>query len=305
MAKPAIIVVNSQVARGAVGGRASRFVLERLGFPVWFVPTVTLAWHPGHGPSTRLAPDATGFAALVADLAGAPWLGEVGAVLTGYLGSVEQVAVVAGLVAAAKARNPATLYLCDPIVGDGGRLFVPEALAKAIRDRLLPLADIATPNRFELGWHTGRAATDNDGLIAAARVLAAREVVVTSAFAPAGAIGTLAVTPDGAWLASHRRLDPVPHGTGDLFAALYLAHRLDGRVAAEALQWATGATLRLVERAAATGADELPLAAGQDGFAAKPEGVTTKQIGGLSLRRPKANRSGSTPPSASAGSACG
>ena len=40
MAKPAVIVVNSLVARGGVGGRASVFALERLGFPVWSVPTV-------------------------------------------------------------------------------------------------------------------------------------------------------------------------------------------------------------------------------------------------------------------------
>jgi pyridoxine kinase len=56
MAKPAVIVVNSLVARGGVGGRASVFALERLGFPVWLVPTVLLSWHPGQGPATRIVP---------------------------------------------------------------------------------------------------------------------------------------------------------------------------------------------------------------------------------------------------------
>ena len=58
MDKPSVIVVNSLVARGGVGGRASVFALERLGFPVIFVPTLVLPWHPGHGRATRMEPDA-------------------------------------------------------------------------------------------------------------------------------------------------------------------------------------------------------------------------------------------------------
>ncbi len=81
----AVIVVSSHVARGSVGNRAAVFALETLGFPVWAVPTVILPWHPGHGRATRIVPPAEQFSALMADLARAPWLGEVGAVLSGYL----------------------------------------------------------------------------------------------------------------------------------------------------------------------------------------------------------------------------
>src|SRR5882724_8453774 len=121
MAKPAVIVVNSLVARGGVGGRASVFALERLGFPVWSVPTVLLSWHPGHGPATRIVPQAVEFQRLIADLATARWLGEVGAILTGYLGDVAQVEGVVRLIQALKARNPSALFLCDPVIGDRGR----------------------------------------------------------------------------------------------------------------------------------------------------------------------------------------
>ena len=54
----AVIVVSSHVARGSVGNRAAVFALETLGHPVWAVPTVLLPWHPGHGPATRIVPDA-------------------------------------------------------------------------------------------------------------------------------------------------------------------------------------------------------------------------------------------------------
>ena len=55
--RPAIIVATSQVVRGGVGGRAAVFALERLGFRVWFLPTVQLPWHPGHGAATRITPE--------------------------------------------------------------------------------------------------------------------------------------------------------------------------------------------------------------------------------------------------------
>ena len=179
MLKPAVIVVNSHVARGSVGGRASVFALERMGFPVWSVPTVVLPWHLGHSRASRVAPDAAGFTGIMADLAGARWLGEVIGILSGYFGTADQVGPVAALAAAAKARHPGARFLCDPILGDSDGLFQPEAMVAAIRDQLLPLADIATPNRHELGWLTGLPIDDNTQLIAAARRLGPGEVVVT------------------------------------------------------------------------------------------------------------------------------
>src|SRR4051812_10346105 len=115
MARPAVIVVNSLVARGSVGGRASVFVLERLGFPVWSVPTVMLSWHPGHGPATRIVPPAAEFQQFLGDLTTVRWLGDVGAILTGYLGDAAQVEGVVRLIHALKAANPSALFLCDPV----------------------------------------------------------------------------------------------------------------------------------------------------------------------------------------------
>ena len=154
-AKPAVIVISSHVARGTVGNRAAVFALESLGFPVWAVPTVMLPWHPGHGKATRIVPDVKSFAGLVEDLGKARWLPEVGAIISGYLGDASQAAAVAALVKTVKAQNPHVRYLCDPVIGDVNGLYVPEATAIAIRDQLLPLADVTTPNRFELSWLTG------------------------------------------------------------------------------------------------------------------------------------------------------
>ncbi|WP_019994716.1 pyridoxal kinase PdxY [Aureimonas ureilytica] len=263
--KPAVLSISSHVARGTVGNRAVVFALETLGYPVWSVPTVTLPWHPGHGPSTRIVPDAETFAAFAADLARAPWLGEVGAVISGYFGAPGQVEAVAALVDAVKARNPRALYLCDPVLGDGGadgagRLYQPRAVLDAIRDQLIPRADIAVPNRFELEFLTGLEFSANNHLVEAASALGPRSVVVTSAYPLLrGGIGNLLVEDDTAILAEHRRIEGVPNGLGDLTGAVFLARKLAGLSGEKALQSTTAAVFEILARTTKRGKDELTL----------------------------------------------
>ncbi|MFC3724086.1 pyridoxal kinase PdxY [Neoaquamicrobium sediminum] len=258
--RSAVIVVSSHVARGAVGNRAAVFALQQLGFPVWAVPTVVLPWHPGHGAATRIVPDPDQFAALVRDLESSPWIGEVGAVLSGYLGDADQAVAVASLVSAVKARNPEALYLCDPVMGDAGGLYVPEATAAAMRDLLMPLADIATPNRFELEWLAGETLGDNRAIGQAALRMGPSRMLVTSAHAlMAGSIGNLLVTPREMVLAEHRSVPKPPNGTGDLAAALFLARLMEGRSAEKALQITAASVFEVVARAVKRQADELML----------------------------------------------
>ncbi|WP_245415349.1 pyridoxal kinase PdxY [Hoeflea marina] len=258
--KPSVIVISSHVVRGSVGNRAAVFALEALGHPVWAVPTVLLPWHPGHSPGTRIVPPPQEFAALMDDLCGSPWLGEVGAVLSGYLGNAEQAGDVARLVAAVRSRNPDALYLCDPVIGDIGGLYVPEAVAVAMRDQLIPIADIATPNVHELGWLTGGAISDTRTAILAAQALGPARVLVTSAIAMmAGSTGNLLVSGGAARMAEHRLIDNPPNGLGDLMAATFLARMLEGLSEEKALQMATGSVFEILARTARRGADELTL----------------------------------------------
>ncbi|MDR3495502.1 MAG: pyridoxal kinase [Ancalomicrobiaceae bacterium] len=283
-AKPAVIVISSLVTRGSVGGRGAVFALERLGFPVWFVPTVWLPWHPGHGRATRVVTPEAEFAALIDDLIGAKWLGEVGAVLTGYFGAPTQVAAAARLIAAVRAASPAATYLCDPVIGDrradgSGGLYVPETTADAIRDRLIGSCDIATPNGFELGWLTGRDVASSGEAIKAARALGPATTIVTSAPAMmTNAAATLLVTAEDALQAEHPLVGSAPHGTGDLFAALFLAHRLDGAPAAKALERATASVFDMIARSVRTGSDELLVAAEQDVLEHSMAQVTLRHI---------------------------
>jgi pyridoxine kinase len=257
---PLVVVISSHVASGSVGNRAAVFALERLGFAVVAVPTVILPFHPGHGGATRIVPPADAFAALLADIGRRPWIGDVGAILSGYLGEAAQARPIAGLVAAVKKANPGAVYLCDPVAGDTGGPYVPAATIAAIAGDLMPAADMATPNLAELALFAPPVA-DRDGIVAAARRLGPAEVAVTSAAVTTVEVETLAVTADRVEQIRHRRLEKAPHGTGDLFAALYLGGRLKGRLPGEAAARAAFAVLRMAE--AAGDADELPLAAAQ------------------------------------------
>lgn len=256
----AVIVISSHVVRGSVGNRAVVFALESLGFPVWAVPSIILPWHPGHSRATRILLPAEEFSALISDLCDAPWLGEVGAVLSGYLGTPGQAADVARLVQTVRKSNPEALYLCDPVVGDGGKLYVSEELAGAIRDKLIPLADIATPNAFELGWFSGAEILDTTSLIAAAQTLGPARVLVTSAIAMmSGNTGNLLVGGRESVMAEHRIIANPPKGLGDLLSAVFLARMLEGLDAERALQLATGSVFEILARTAKRGADELTL----------------------------------------------
>lgn len=256
----AVIVVSSHVARGSVGNRAAVFALETLGFPVWAVPTVLLPWHPGHGRSTRIVPPADQFAAFMKDLEGSSWLGEVGGVLSGYLGDAAQAAAVASLVKAVRQRNPKALYVCDPVMGDSGGLYVSEGLAEKLRDELIPIADIATPNRFELEWLSGGKLDDMRSVMAAAMDLGPPTMLVTSAPAlMAGGIANLLLTPSAALMAEHRLIDRPPNGLGDLTAAVFLARLLEDQPPAKALQSTTASVFEILARTAKRGADELQI----------------------------------------------
>ncbi|MGE0501117.1 MAG: pyridoxal kinase PdxY [Rhizobiaceae bacterium] len=256
----AVIVVSSHVARGSVGNRAAVFALETLGHPVWAVPTVLLPWHPGHGRATRIVPPPEQFAAFMRDLERAPWLGEVAAVLSGYLGDPAQASAVASLVRAVKTRRPSALYVCDPVMGDLGGLYVPEATALAIRDRLLPIADIATPNRYELEWLAEAKLADLKAVMSAALHAGPPSMLVTSAPATiAGGTGNLLVTADEAMLAEHRSIDKPPNGLGDLTGAVFLARLLAGQPISKALQSTTATVFEILARTAKRGADELTL----------------------------------------------
>ena len=96
------------------------------------------------------------------------------AVLSGYLGDPGLGAAVLRTVARVREARPDMLYACDPVMGDEGRgFFVRPGIPEFFRDHAVPVADIVTPNQFELAWLADRPiASLEDALAAAAAVRA-------------------------------------------------------------------------------------------------------------------------------------
>ena len=217
-----VLAVSSQVVFGPVGNTAAVPALQSQGHDVMQLPTVLLSHHPGHGKPVGEPTSAALFEKLLDSIAAAGALSTCDAVMTGYFASAAQVKITADCIRAIRPRH----VLVDPVIGDHGRLYVPEDVANAIRDQLIPLATIATPNVFELGFLTQLPVTNHDEAIAAARKLGPPEVIVTSVPLPPAQIQTLLVTAERRFDSISRLRTQVPNGTGDFLAGLYLAHRL-------------------------------------------------------------------------------
>ncbi|MGD9816801.1 MAG: pyridoxal kinase [Hyphomonadaceae bacterium] len=257
-----ILSIQSQVAGARVGNSVAAFAMERLGVRVLQLPTVLLGRRPDHGAPGGAPVAAEVLSSMIEGLAADAILGEVDAVLTGYLGHPDQVAVVLDAVDRVKAANPKALYVCDPVLGDDGRLFVADAIADAVLNGLWPQADWLTPNAFELGLLTGRA-IDN---LASARDAAKRigKPVLVSSIRTAIGLGNLYAAPTGDWFCETARLPRAPKGAGDLLSALYTARRVRGDAPAIALEGATGSVYDVIVRSMAAESEDLLLPAAQD-----------------------------------------
>ena len=228
-----VLVISSLVATSEVGGGVTAQVLNARSIRPFFVPTVMLGRHPALGAPGGGPVSTEHLASALEGVKANGALGRVDAIFTGYFHNPDQIRQAAALIAEARARRPDLLVMVDPILGDGqadGRddgLYISADAARAIRDDLLPLASVITPNRFELAWLSGGAITTPADAVRAARGLAP-VVLCTSAPADRNEVSVITVTAEDAFSARMPRIDPAPFGTGDVFAASALVERLSG-----------------------------------------------------------------------------
>lgn len=259
---PTILSIQSQVVGARVGNSVAAFAMERLGVRVLALPTTILGRRPDHGPPGGGPLPAATLKAMIDGLAADGLLGDIDAVLTGYLGAAEQAPVILDAVARVKAANAKAIFACDPVVGDDGRPFVADAIADAVLNGLAPHADWLMPNAYELGLLAGRAIdTPNAARDAAQRI---GKPVLVSSLRTATGLGNLFIAPGSEWFCETPRLPRAPKGAGDLLSALYLARRIRGDALALALEGATGAVYDVIVRSLAADSEDLLLPEAQD-----------------------------------------
>ncbi len=286
-----ILSIQSHVAFGHVGNSAAVFVLQRLGAEVWPLHTVQYSNHKGYGAWTGRDFSASHIAALVRGLAARGALAACDAVLSGYIGRAAMGTAIERAVGRVRRANPAALYACDPVMGDDGvgdgGLYVAADMPDFFRHRALALADIVTPNRFELELLSGQSIGTLAQALGAARAVLAQgpKVVLLTSLrvdsTPAGTIEMLAVTAQAAWRVRtpFLRLDPMPNGAGDTVAAVFLARYLESREAAPALGHAASAIFAVIAATQAAGTRELRLVATQDQLVAPVRTFAVEAVG--------------------------
>ena len=271
-AVPSVLSVQSRVAYGHVGNAASVFPLQRLGIEAWALDTVAFSNHTGHGRWRGSAVAAAQIAELFEGIAALGVLPQIDAVLSGYLGDAATGPVLLDIVERVREANPRALFCFDPVIGDTDTgSYVTPGIAEFFRDRALALADIVTPNLFELEYLTGTRIAGLAEAADAAAMLRARGpeiVLLTSLALEPGRITMLARGPDGAWAVETPHLPVVLNGCGDVTAALFLAWLLRGESLPEALAKTAASIFAVIETTARLGRYELALVAAQDELAA-------------------------------------
>ena len=269
-----ILSIQSAVAYGHVGNSAAVFPLQRIGVEVLPVYTVNFSNHTGYGAwrGPLLAPEQVHDVILGIEERGV--FGEIDAVLSGYQGGEGIGDVILDAVARVKAANPDAVYACDPVMGNAkSGCFVAPAIPILLREKVVPAADIITPNQFELGFLTETEPDTLESTLAsvdAARAMGPSTVLVTSVERPdrpEGTIEMLAADDSGAWIVQTPHLPLKANGSGDVTAALFTAHYRSTGSAAEALARTTSSVFDLLQNTLDSGQRELQLVESQEAYA--------------------------------------
>lgn len=237
-----VLSIQSHVVRGYVGNRAAMFPLQVLGFEVDAVNSVQFSNHTGYAHWKGQVLTSQELHVLYEGLK-ANNVNKYDYVLTGYTRDKSFLGMVVDIVQELKQQNSRLVYVCDPVMGDKwngeGSMYVPQDLLPVYREKVVPMADIITPNQFEAELLSGRKIHSQEEAFEVMDVLhrmGPDTVVITSSDLPSPkgsdylmALGSQRMRkPDGSTVTQRirmemRKVDAVFVGTGDLFAAMLLA----------------------------------------------------------------------------------
>lgn len=265
--KGTVLALSSEVGVGAVGLSIARFVFAKQRLQAICLPTISLASRPDLGTMAGHAIPANVLGAQLNALAGDGWLTKLNGVMTGYFASEEQVEKVATFFKKLREENPSATIVVDPVLGDCDTgLYVSEEVAQAVRDLLLPLADVITPNLFEFSWLCGMPQLSFDDLVVQANGLHVPDVVVTSAHIgfsteipssrdarpqenQQNLIKTVHIHKGEMTIFSSPFIAEMPKGTGDVFASHLLSRLVQGEEMKAAVCGSVEFLERIAERA--------------------------------------------------------
>ncbi|XP_026827478.1 pyridoxal kinase [Ooceraea biroi] len=224
---PRILSVQSHVVSGYVGNKSATFPLQLLGFEVDAINSVQLSNHTGYKVFKGQILNDKDLDDLIDGLA-QNGLDDYTHLLTGYIGSASFLKRVAVLVKTLKSKNLNLTYVCDPVMGDNGKMYVPEELKEIYKKEVVPLADVLTPNQYELELLTDQKVsnmTELQNAIKKLHQIGPQTVAVSSTDFNDRLTALVSTAKDNILIKVDIPKIPATFtGSGDLFAALFLAH---------------------------------------------------------------------------------
>lgn len=182
------------------------------------------------------------------------------AIKIGMIGDVE----TAKAVEAALKKFTSIPVILDPVlIATSGHALATNGVAAFIRDRLLPLAAVVTPNTDEAAALTGHSIETRDGMIAAGRALVAcgaGAALVKGGHMTGETVEDALVLPEGERVYSNPRIDTTStHGTGCTLASAIAAGLAQGMALPAAVKRAIDYTHKAIATAPGFGGGHGPL----------------------------------------------
>ncbi|KAG9188116.1 pyridoxine kinase [Alternaria panax] len=168
-----VLAIASHVVHGYVGNKMATFVMQSLGCDVSAINTVHYSNHTAYRQIKGTKTSATEILDLYEGLRQSN-LTNFDVLLTGYMPSAEAVQAI-GTIGRDIKFNAGTkpgsfFWVLDPVMGDNGKLYIPEDEVPEYKG-LLREADLILPNQFEAELLSDTPITDLKSLAAAIQVL--------------------------------------------------------------------------------------------------------------------------------------
>ncbi len=174
-------------------------------------------------------------------------------ILTGYLGSPEQIAIVKDFLQ--RFKTPGTLAVIDPVMGDYGKLYpsFSPALAAQLKE-LVPYADILTPNLTEacILTETPYKSDINEeklGEICEKLAKMGPKKIVISGLERGEDLENFIYEDGNITTVIEHRVGPNRSGTGDVFSSILAADAVNGHSLTESVRHASAFIAKVLRRA--------------------------------------------------------
>lgn len=176
-------------------------------------------------------------------------------IYSGYLGSIEQIELVADFIKRFKGED--TAVIIDPVLGDHGRLYTnfTDKFPKEMR-KLCSMADVITPNLTEAAFLTGREYVGEGyseqyikELLCELSSLGAKKVILTGISYDEKRLGVAcydSITGEYTYYPGER-IESMFHGTGDVWASSFVAAYTKGYSFEKSAQIATDFTVKCIK----------------------------------------------------------